>query len=106
MPILGPALLTMVAAQLLDLATFVTMVGRAGITSEANPVVVNLFREGGMPVLVLAKLVLMVLIGALTVALLAMQGRGSRRAGWALLACAIVGGLVGGWSNAITMGPL
>jgi hypothetical protein len=33
MPLLVPALLTMVAAQLLDLATFVTMVRRLGPSS-------------------------------------------------------------------------
>ena len=106
MPILAPALLTMVAAQLLDLGTFLTMIRRMGISAEANPLVLGFFQDGGLPVLVIAKILLVVLIGAVVVALVASRRVGLARAGWAVLAFAIVAGVFGGWTNAITMGPL
>lgn len=105
MPLLPPAVLTMVAAQLLDLGTFVTMIRRMGVHAEANPFVVGVLENGGLTSLVLAKLALMVLIGAVAVALVAMRRRELARAGWVVLGCAIVAGVIGGWSNALTMGP-
>jgi hypothetical protein len=96
----------MAAAQLLDLATFVTMVRRFGIDSELNPLVISVFQDGGVPVLILAKLALVILVGAVAVALLVASGRTERRAGWVLLGAAIAAGVVGGWTNAVTMGPL
>jgi hypothetical protein len=103
MPVLVPALLTMIAAQLLDLGTFIEMVRRVGIAGEANPFVLDLFRDGGLPTLILAKVSLVVLIGSVSVALLAMRGRTWQRAGGVLLAVAIFAGIVGGWSNALTI---
>ncbi len=102
MPILAPALATMVAAQLLDLATFVSMIRRVGIAGEANPFVIGLFQDGGLPTLILAKLALIVLIGSVAVALLAARGRTFHRAGGVLLAAAIVAGILGGWTNFLT----
>jgi hypothetical protein len=106
MPTLAPALLTMFAAQLLDLGTFMTMIRRLGPSAEANPLVVTLLGDGGMPLLVLLKLGLVVLVGAVAVALLAMRGRATQRLGWAVLGCAIAAGIVGGWSNALTIGAI
>jgi hypothetical protein len=106
MPVVAPALLTMVAAQLLDLMTFLAMVRRVGIGGEANPLVVSLFEDGGVPTVVLAKLGLVVLVGSVAVALLAMRSHAVRRAGGMLLAAAIVAGILGGWTNALTIGVL
>jgi hypothetical protein len=97
-------LATLLAAQLFDLGTFVTMIGRHGITAEANPFVADLFATLGMPALVLAKLSLIVLVGSLAVAGAA---RG-RRGAWAVvaavpLAVAIVVGMIGGVSNALVI---
>ena len=61
---LGTGLLTMLVAQLFDLATFVTMVHRLGPSSEANPIVVAILGADGLSVLVVAKMLLVVLIGA------------------------------------------
>ena len=103
---LPTGLLTMVVAQLFDLGTFVTMIRRLGASAEANPLVLAELGSGGLPVLVLAKLCLIVLIGALSVALMSGQGPRARVAGQLLLSLGIVAGLIGGWSNAVTMGPL
>ncbi len=102
MPILAPALATMVAAQLLDLATFVSMIRRVGIAGEANPFVIGLFQDGGLPTLILAKLALIVLIGSVAVVLLAARGRNWHRVGGVLLAVAIAAGILGGWTNFLT----
>ncbi len=106
MPILGPALLTMVAAQLLDLGTFLTMVRRVGFAGEANPLAANVLAGGGLGLLVLAKLALIVLVGSVVVGLVAFRRPWFKRAGWALLAFAIVAGVLGGWSNALTIGAI
>ena len=104
MPLLVPGLLTLVAAQLFDLATFVTMVGRFGPGAEVNPLVSAMLGAGGMPEVVLAKLALVVLVGATAVVLLGARGPGFRRVGSVLLACGIVAGIFGGWTNALTIG--
>lgn len=106
MPILVPSLLTMAIAQLFDLATFMTMVRRLGPGAEVNPFVASMLGTGGMPEVVLAKLALVVLVGATAVVLLSARGRRPQRVGALLLGCAIVAGVFGGWTNAITIGSL
>jgi hypothetical protein len=103
---LPTVLLAMVAAQLFDLGTFLTMVHRLGPVAEANPIVAEVLSSGGLGVVVLAKLALVVLVGAVAVVLTAVDQHRARRLGGALLAFAIVAGVVGGWTNAMTMGPL
>jgi uncharacterized membrane protein YtjA (UPF0391 family) len=106
MPLLVPALLTMVAAQLLDLATFVTMVRRLGPSSEVNPIVSAVLGSGGIAAVVVAKLLLVVMVGSVALSLMSGHERGLRRAASVLLACAIVAGIFGGWTNALTIGWL
>jgi hypothetical protein len=102
MPLLAPALLTMVASQLLDLATFVTMVRRLGPHAEANPLVHAMLISGGLSTVLLAKLALVVLVGAVAVVLLATRNSW-HRAGGVLLAIAIGAGILGGWTNLLTI---
>jgi hypothetical protein len=106
MPLVVPALLTMVAAQLLDLATFVTMVHRLGPSSEVNPIVSAVLSSGGIGAVVLAKLLLVVLVASVALSLMVGREKGLRRAASVLIACAIVAGIFGGWTNAITIGWL
>ncbi len=103
MPILAPAVLTMVAAQLLDLGTFITMVHRVGIGGEANPLAANVLDGGGLGLLVVAKLALIVLVGSVAVGLVAFRRRWLQRAAFVLLAFAIAAGILGGWTNALTI---
>ena len=100
---LPTGLLTMFVAQLFDLVTFVTMVHRLGPSSEANPIVVAILGANGLSALVVAKVLLVVLIGAVAVSLMTGRRTRFRLAGQVLLACAIVAGLLGGWSNALTI---
>ncbi len=96
-------LATLILAQWLDLATFSVMVHRVGPTAEANPFVANLFLAHGLPAVAIAKVALIVLVGALVVA-----GVGQRnRRTWSViggvpLALAIAAGLIGGITNVAT----
>jgi hypothetical protein len=94
---------TLALAQAIDLATFAVMVGRRGPMSEANPVVLDLYHQMGMPAVALAKLALVALIAGLVLAAAARDRRGV----WAIvggvpLALAIAAGLIGGITNAST----
>jgi hypothetical protein len=106
MPVLPVALVTMAIAQLFDLATFVTMVRRVGPTAEANPIVATVLGTGGVEAVVLVKVALVVLVGAVTIALVSNRDSGMRRAAKILVGCAIAAGVFGGWTNAITIGSI
>ena len=101
MPVLVAAVLTMSAAQLLDLATFVTMVKTLGPLAEANPIVAVMFGSFGFPMVAIAKVVLLALTTGIA-AVLIRPPRHSRLLA-TVLAVAIVVGLVGGVSNLIAI---
>jgi hypothetical protein len=94
---------TLFLAQAFDLATFSVMVARHGPGAEANPIVSDLFTSFGMPAVVIAKMALVLLVGALFIA----ASSNGRRGVWAMigglpLALAITAGLIGGITNAAT----
>jgi hypothetical protein len=96
-------LATLALAQAFDLVTFSLIVARHGATAEANPIVSSLFDAYGMPAVTLAKLALVLLVGALAVAASSQNRRRGRIwsvAGGLPLALAIAAGLVGGITNA------
>jgi hypothetical protein len=99
MPLLAAAVLTMSAAQLLDLATFVAMVRAVGPEAEANPLVVFLFGAYGFPLVAIAKIVLVAATTAIVALLLGARPRPKMAA--AVIAAGIVVGLVGGYSNLV-----
>jgi hypothetical protein len=93
-------LATLALAQALDLVTFQIMVTAHGATAEANPIVSDLFVTHGFFAVVMGKVALVILIGALSVAGMA----NGRRGVWAVvgglpLALAIAAGIVGGITN-------
>ena len=100
------AVLTMTIAQLLDLGTFVAMVRRMGLGAELNPVVAGLIDGYGLPMAAIAKVALIALVVAIALMLTRRSGRVDRLAGGAVVAAAIVAGIVGGATNVLTMGPL
>jgi hypothetical protein len=104
MPLLAAAVLTMSAAQLLDLATFVTMVRAVGPEAEANPLVAVLFGAYGFPLVAIAKIVLVAMTTAIVAVLLGVRPR-PRMAG-AVIAVGIVVGLVGGISNSAVLAAM
>ena len=104
MPVLVAAILTVAAAQLLDLATFVTMIRQLGPEAEANPLVAKLFGLYGYPAVAIAKIALLALVSSV-VAVLAVPRMRPRLVA-AVIAVAIVGGLVGGLSNSLAIGAM
>ena len=103
MPLLAAAVLTMSAAQLLDLATFVAMVRAVGPEAEANPLVVFLFGAYGFPLVAIAKIVLLAATTAIVVMLLGGRPRPRPRMAAAVITAGIVVGLVGGLSNFVVV---
>lgn len=98
------ALLTVTVAQLLDLGTFVRMVNAHGVGAEANPLVVHLLDGLGVPFVAVAKIAALSLVVAIAVVLAPRAGRpGHRRLAGAVVACAVLAGLVGGWTNALVL---
>lgn len=103
MGFLPVALLAIVAAQMLDLATFAEMVRRVGPAAEANPLVALLYASHGLPTVAVAKLALVALVTAIAV-ITARRSHG-RLAGL-VVGAAVVAGLVGGLSNTIAIGVI
>ena len=101
MPLLAAAVLTMSAAQLLDLATFVAMVRAVGPAAEANPLVAYLFGAYGFPLVAIAKVLVVATATAIVALLLGVRPR-PRMAG-AVIAAGIIVGLVGGISNSAVL---
>jgi hypothetical protein len=93
---------TLFLAQAFDFATFSVMVSRLGPNAEANPLVGHVFGSLGLPALAAAKMSLVVLIGALTIAAMARERRGRvwPVVGGLPMALAIAAGLIGGITNA------
>ena len=97
-------LATLSLAQAFDLATFSVMVARHGSHVEANPLVNNLFDVYGMPAVIVGKVALVILIGALCVMASSRGGTGTWRVVAGLpLALGIAAGLIGGITNAAVL---
>lgn len=103
MVLLAAAVLTMAAAQLLDLATFVAMVNAAGPGSEANPLVAYLFGAFGFPMVAIAKILLLAVTAAIVAMLLGVRPRPRPRMAATVIAVGIVVGIVGGISNSVVL---
>jgi hypothetical protein len=105
MTVLAAAILTMCAAQLLDLVTFMHMVDVAGPSSERNPLVTILFESYGLPMVAVAKVALLAIVTAVVAVVL--HGRQPRpRMAAAVVATGILVGIIGGISNAAVVGVL
>ena len=104
MRVMVAAVLTMSAAQLFDLATFVSMTQRLGSHAEANPLVGMLFASYGYPLVAIVKVILLAVVSAVGAILVDRSARPKLAA--AVVAIAIVIGLVGGLSNSTAMGAL
>ncbi len=104
MRVMVAAVLTMSAAQLFDLATFIAMTQRLGSHAEANPLVAMLFASYGYPIVAIVKVVLLAIVSAVGAILVDRSTR--PRFAVAVVAIAIVIGLAGGVSNSVAMGAL
>jgi hypothetical protein len=98
------AVLTMTAAQLFDLGTFIRLIDVHGIHAEANPLVHHLLAADGLPLAGVAKVAGLAVVVAVTVVLAGRPDRPSHpRLAWTVAAVAVLAGLVGGLSNALVI---
>jgi hypothetical protein len=86
-------------AHLFDYTSFLVMVDRHGLDAELNPVVVLLAQAAGLPGLTIAKVVTVAFAAML---MLAIKPNRPRLA-MGLLAFGVAAGLVGGFSNVLTI---
>ena len=93
------ALLLLIAAHLLDYSTFLVMIGRHGLDAELNPLVVLLVDRVGLVGLTLAKV--SSVLTAASVALIIVRRR--RTLAGVVLGFGIGGGLLGAFSNLLTI---
>jgi len=89
------AISVLALAQFFDYATFLILIGRHGLTAEANPIVVRIAQSTGIPGLTLAKVLTVAFAGSLIILVAPRR----RWLGYALLGFGIAAGLVGGLSN-------
>ncbi len=99
-------LLVAAVAQLFDLGTFAAMVERHGPTAEANPLIFTLLVHWGLPMVAVAKVSLITLVSSASILLYRTGTRRSRWLSGAVIAVAIVAGIIGGGSNALVIGTI
>jgi hypothetical protein len=101
LPIVRFRLAALFAAQFFDLGTFTGMVDRRGISAELNPIIAQGFDSFGFPIIVLAKLALVVLVGSIVVLLASEGPKRKANPGLATLVtlAAVGAGFLGGVSN-------
>jgi hypothetical protein len=86
-------------AHLFDYASFLVMVDRHGLAAEANPIVVRIAQNLGIPGLTLAKIAT-VGFAALLMFVIAQR---RRRLAMGLLTFGVAAGMLGGFSNIATL---
>jgi hypothetical protein len=96
---LAGALAALLFAHIFDWASFMVMVARHGLSAEANPIVVTLAQETGVPGLTAAKLATVGFAALMTVLIAPKR----RRMAMAILSFGVLAGLVGGLSNIATL---
>lgn len=103
-PVLRLRLAALFAAQLFDYGTFTLMVQRHGIHAELNPIVAHGFATFGLPIVALAKLALIMLVGSIIVVLAhdRTASRTTTRVATFVAMLAVASGLIGGISNVLT----
>jgi hypothetical protein len=90
MSVLFMGLMTMVAAQLFDLSTFLAMIHRHGSAVESNPLVSGALSNDGL----------------VTVVLVRTDRPSQARIAAVVIGVSILAGLIGGGSNALVLGNL
>jgi hypothetical protein len=88
-----------VTAQAGDLVTFLRMIVAEGIQAEANPLVAHGVSTVGLPMIILAKVALMVLV----VTCFAVLSRAHRRTAAVVATTAVVAGILGTFTNVMAI---
>jgi hypothetical protein len=86
-------------AHLFDWLSFLVMIARHGIEAEANPIVVTLVEQTGVPGVTLAKIATVVFAAGMAVLIAPKR----RRLAMVLLTFGVAAGTIGGLSNIATL---
>ena len=89
------ALVVLSLAHIFDYTSFLALMARHGLAAEANPLVVVLAQETGLPGLTLAKIVSVAFAAILVSVIFSWR----RSVAVAVLVFGVAAGLVGGFSN-------
>ena len=89
------ALVVLSLAHIFDYTSFLALMARHGLAAEANPLVVALAQETGLPGLTLAKII-SVAFATVLVSVIASWRRGIAVA---VLVFGVAAGIIGGFSN-------
>ncbi len=89
----------LILAHVADYATFLVMVAKDGLGSEANPFVATIFDEWGLALLTVAKFATVLLVAA--VFLISVKDRPRLASG--VLAFGVLIGALGAFSNILTI---
>jgi hypothetical protein len=93
------ALGVLALAHLFDWLSFLVMIARHGIEAEANPIVVTLVEQTGVPGVTLAKIATVVFAAGMAVLIAPKR----RRLAMVLLTFGAAAGMVGGITNIATL---
>lgn len=93
------ALAFLALAHFFDWASFMVMIDRHGLSAEANPIVVSVFQETGVPGVTIAKLATVAFAAVLALVILPHR----RRVAMGLLTFGVAAGLFGGLTNIATL---
>jgi len=97
MPVAAFAVLAL--AHFFDWASFLVMIGRHGLAAEANPIVVQVFEETGIPGVTIAKVATVAFASVLALIILPRR----RRLAMGLVSFGVMAGLFGGLTNVLTL---
>ncbi len=86
-------------AHVFDYASFIVMVEKHGLAAEANPIVVQLAEQAGLPGLTIAKIATVTFAAVLMILIAPRR----RRLAMGLLMFGVGAGLLGGLSNIATI---
>jgi hypothetical protein len=99
-PIAALSVLALALAHVFDYTTFLVMTSRHGIAAEANPVVVFVAHDWGLPGVTIAKIAS---VACLAIAIAACARIQKGRVAAALVVLGIVAGIFGGVSNILSI---
>ena len=88
-----------VTAQAGDLVTFLRMIVAEGVQAEANPLIAHGVSNLGLPIVILAKVALMVFV----VTCFAVLSRAHRRTAAVVATTAVVAGILGAFTNVMAV---
>ncbi len=96
---LVPSIAALALAHAFDYFSFLAMMARHGLAAELNPIVVQLAQEVGIPGLTIAKMATVIF----ACAAVWIVAKTRRRFALAVIVPGVIAGVIGGFSNVLTI---